>query len=64
MQMLIPAPIAALAESLSYDERIAYLNKITAADVRADVFVRSATALGFRVSWDRANGTPILTWLH
>ncbi|MBN3816789.1 hypothetical protein G3N57_09285 [Paraburkholderia sp. Se-20369] len=64
MQTLLPAPIAALTESLSYDERVAYLDKIAAAGVRADVFVNSATALGFRVSWNHAHGTPILTWLH
>ncbi|RQQ73114.1 hypothetical protein DF139_04920 [Burkholderia stagnalis] len=64
MQTLILVPIASFAESLSYDERVAYLNKISAADVRADVFVRSAVALGFRVTWDHANGTPILAWLH
>ncbi|RQS28007.1 hypothetical protein DIE03_20100 [Burkholderia sp. Bp8992] len=64
MQMLIPAPIAALADSLSYDERVAYLTKISAADVRADVFVASARALGFVVSWDLARGTPVLAWMH
>ena len=64
MQTLIPAPIAALAESLSYDERVAYLAKISAADVRADVFVASARALGFVVSWDLARGTPVLDWMH
>lgn len=62
--MLIPAPIAALADSLSYDERVAYLTKISAADVRADVFVASARALGFVVSWDLARGTPVLAWMH
>ncbi|MCA8205577.1 hypothetical protein LGM71_31600 [Burkholderia sp. AU33545] len=64
MQTLIPAPIAALAHSLSYDERVAYLTKIFAADVRADVFVASARALGFVVSWDLARGTPVLAWMH
>ncbi|WGS47073.1 hypothetical protein LFL97_33640 [Burkholderia sp. JSH-S8] len=64
MQTLIPAPITALAQSLSYDERIAYLTKISAADVRADVFVASARALGFVVSWDLARGTPVLAWMH
>ncbi|AOK03320.1 hypothetical protein LGM90_27680 [Burkholderia sp. AU28942] len=64
MQTLNPAPIAALAESLSYDERVAYLTKISAADVRADVFVASARALGFVVSWDLARGTPVLDWMH
>ncbi|NTY35660.1 MULTISPECIES: hypothetical protein [Burkholderia cepacia complex] len=64
MQTLITAPIATLAESLSYDERIAYLTKISAADVRVDVFVASARALGFVVSWDLARGTPVLAWMH
>ncbi|WP_321966489.1 hypothetical protein [Burkholderia cepacia] len=64
MQTLIHAPLAALAASMSYDERVAYLKKISLTDVRADVFVRSATALGFHVTWDHANGTPILAWLH
>ncbi|MGS0892750.1 hypothetical protein ACVBGC_09425 [Burkholderia stagnalis] len=64
MQSLIPAPITALAKSLSYDERIAYLTKISAADVRVDVFVASARALGFAVSWDLAHGTPLLAWMH
>ncbi|KVE64660.1 hypothetical protein WI96_14060 [Burkholderia vietnamiensis] len=64
MQPLIPAPIAALAKSLTYDERVAYLTKISAADVRADVFVASARALGFVVSWDLARGTPVLDWMH
>ncbi|RQR31570.1 hypothetical protein [Burkholderia sp. Bp9142] len=64
MQTLTPAPIAALAESLSYDERVAYLTKISAADVRVDVFVASARALGFVVSWDLARGTPVLDWMH
>ncbi|MGS1027701.1 hypothetical protein [Burkholderia glumae] len=64
MQTLTHVPLAALAASMSYDERVAYLKKISVADVRADVFVRSATALGFRVTWDHANGTPILAWLH
>lgn len=64
MQTLILAPLVALAASMSYDERVAYLKKISAADVRADVFVRSAIALGFRVTWDSADGTPILEWLH
>ncbi|MCA7953349.1 hypothetical protein LGM43_24065 [Burkholderia seminalis] len=64
MQTLIPAPIAALAQSLSYDERLAYLTKISAADVRADVFVASARALGFVVSWDLTSGTPVLAWMH
>lgn len=58
------APLAALAASMSYDERVAYLKKISAADVRADVFVRSARALGFVVSWDLAHGTPVLDWMH
>jgi len=64
MQTLIPAPIATLAQSLSYDERVAYLTKISAADVRADVFVASARALGFVVTWDLARGTPVLAWMH
>jgi len=64
MQTLTTAPIAAIAESLSYDERIAYLTKISAADVRVDVFVASARALGFIVSWDLARGTPLLAWMH
>ncbi|PRG70962.1 hypothetical protein DF165_01505 [Burkholderia cenocepacia] len=64
MQTLIHAPIAALAQSLSYDERVAYLTKISAADVRADVFVAYARALGFAVSWDLAHGTPVLDWMH
>ncbi|HDR9506586.1 hypothetical protein C5615_08775 [Burkholderia cepacia] len=64
MQTLTTAPIATLAESLSYDERIAYLTKISAADVRVDVFVASARALGFVVSWDLARGTPVLAWMH
>ncbi|MBO7930944.1 hypothetical protein J6358_14460 [Burkholderia pseudomallei] len=64
MQTLIHVPIAALAQSLSYDERVAYLTKISAADVRADVFVASARALGFAVSWDLAHGTPVLDWMH
>ena len=64
MQTLIPAPIAPLAQSLSYDERVAYLTKISAADVRADVFVAYARALGFVVSWDLARGTPVLDWMH
>lgn len=64
MQTPTLAPLAALAASMSYDERVAYLKKISAADVRADVFVRSATALGFRVTWDHATGAPILAWLH
>lgn len=64
MQTLIPAPIAALADSLSYDERVAYLTKISAADVRVDVFVASARALGFVVSWDLTRGTPVLAWMH
>ncbi|MBR8399884.1 hypothetical protein KDW65_24955 [Burkholderia cenocepacia] len=64
MQTLTTAPIAAIAESLSYDERIAYLTKISAADVRVDVFVASARALGFVVSWDLARGTPVLAWMH
>ena len=64
MQTLIPAPITALAQSLSYDERVAYLTKISAADVRADVFVASARALGFVVSWDLSRGTPVLAWMH
>ena len=64
MQTLSTTPIAALAQSLSYDERVAYLTKISAADVRADVFVASARALGFVVSWDLAHGTPVLEWMH
>ncbi|WP_257757077.1 MULTISPECIES: hypothetical protein [Burkholderia] len=64
MQTLTHAPLAALAQSLSYDERVAYLTKISAADVRADVFVASARALGFVVSWDLAHGTPVLDWMH
>ena len=64
MQTLIPAPITALAQSLSYDERVAYLTKISAADVRADVFVASARALGFVVSSDLSRGTPVLAWMH
>ncbi|MCS6473390.1 hypothetical protein NX871_26090 [Burkholderia thailandensis] len=64
MQTLIPAPIAALAQSMSYDERVAYLTKISAANVRADVFVASARALGFVVSWDLTSGTPVLAWMH
>ncbi|MBY4768519.1 hypothetical protein [Burkholderia ambifaria] len=64
MQILTTAPIAAIAESLSYGERIAYLTKISAADVRVDVFVASARALGFVVSWDLARGTPVLAWMH
>ncbi|QPB09435.1 hypothetical protein CPT_Mana_040 [Burkholderia phage Mana] len=64
MQTLIPAPIATLAQSLSYDERVAYLTKISAADVRADVFVAYARALGFVVTWDLARGTPVLAWMH
>ena len=64
MQTLIPAPITALAQTLSYDERVAYLTKISAADVRADVFVASARALGFVVSWDLSRGTPVLAWMH
>ncbi|MGC3027937.1 hypothetical protein ACPUER_22780 [Burkholderia sp. DN3021] len=64
MQTVTTAPIAAIVESLSYDERIAYLTKISAADVRVDVFVASARALGFVVSWDLARGTPVLAWMH
>ncbi|PRE89293.1 MULTISPECIES: hypothetical protein [Burkholderia] len=64
MQTLNPAPIAALTQSLSYDERVAYLAKIFATDVRADVFVASARALGFAVSWDLSHGTPVLAWMH
>ncbi|QRM24302.1 hypothetical protein [Burkholderia pseudomallei] len=64
MQTPTPAHVTALASSLDFNQRVAYLQKLCAADVRADVFVASARALGFTVSWDLARGTPLLAWLH
>ncbi|HDR9511825.1 hypothetical protein C5615_36480 [Burkholderia cepacia] len=65
MQTPTPAAhVTALATSLDYDQRITYLRKLCAADVRVDVFVASARALGFVVSWDLARGTPLLSWMH
>ncbi|MBU9527657.1 hypothetical protein LGM80_04315 [Burkholderia multivorans] len=64
MQTPTPAHVTALASSLDFNQRLAYLQMLRAADVRADVFVASARALGFVVSWDLARGTPLLAWMH
>ncbi|MBU9503804.1 hypothetical protein KTE68_26935 [Burkholderia multivorans] len=64
MQTPTPAHVTTLTSSLDFDQRVAYLQKLCAADVRADVFVASARALGFVVSWDPARGTPLLARMH
>ncbi|MBU9371281.1 hypothetical protein KTE69_23330 [Burkholderia multivorans] len=64
MQTPTPAHVTTLTSSLDFNQRVAYLQKLCAADVRADVFVASARALGFVVSWDLTRGTPRLTWMH
>ncbi len=54
------AIVTPLGATLSTDQRVAYLLKLCAVDVRADVFVDRARTLGFTVSWDMACGTPVL----